>query len=297
MNDHNVNSLENKGSSFSKREWFFVILIITLIQGFTWYAAFINAGNGSALNFISFAGTLISIILAVLAIGYTYGESLHQKNQSDTVVSQISSLNKTIEKLKNQSDEFENIRKISEDLNGFKKYIVKGFDNNKESFKSLSEEVRKINNKDLIKSEVEEFKFITESERIEFVDSLINSRDSLSESIMLSLILFDGEIENGYLPDSVDESLILALNECDDIKKDEKYNVVGYLNGAIFTTKGFLEGFGLITHDKDDDIVVVKINKQLRDKYYNSVKNDSIQLTPFTRTFKKELLKRIERTN
>lgn len=64
---------------FSKREWVFSIVIVSLVQAFVWYSAFVNAGSGSALNFISFAGTLVSIILAVLAIGYTYGESISQK--------------------------------------------------------------------------------------------------------------------------------------------------------------------------------------------------------------------------
>lgn len=105
------------------REWGYIIVIITIVQGWIWYTAFVNAHNASALNYISFAGTLISIILAVLAIGYTYGESVKQKNSSDTVVNQISKLNDVIATIEMEASALQKISDIARDLQHFKENI------------------------------------------------------------------------------------------------------------------------------------------------------------------------------
>jgi hypothetical protein len=101
---------------FSRREWWLVLLLTSVVQGGIWYAAFVNSGEGSALNYISFAGTLVSIILAVLAIGYTYAETQSQKNRSDSVASQIGILNEVIKNIQIESAALESISVISEDL-------------------------------------------------------------------------------------------------------------------------------------------------------------------------------------
>lgn len=116
-------TLADDKKRFTKREWLLSISIISLIQAFIWYAAFVNAGNGSALNFISFAGTLVSIILAVLAIGYTYGEAQVQKNESNSVVQQVSKLNDVIGNLEYQSGNMNKLEDISFDLSELTKKL------------------------------------------------------------------------------------------------------------------------------------------------------------------------------
>ncbi len=102
--------------SFTTREWILFIFLVSLLQGFIWYAAFVNSANSSALNYISFAGTLISIILAVLAIGYTYGESISEKNKSNALSNQIETLNNVLNNLTIQSSSLEEISAINSDL-------------------------------------------------------------------------------------------------------------------------------------------------------------------------------------
>lgn len=77
---------------FSSREWLFTIFIISLTQFIIQSAAFIYAGSSSALGYISISGTIVSIILALLAIIYSYYQSTSQASSS-------SSLNAQIEKL------------------------------------------------------------------------------------------------------------------------------------------------------------------------------------------------------
>ena len=104
---------------FSTREWIFILVILALIQGSVWYISFVNSGNPSALTYVSFAGTLTSIILAVLAIGYTYGESQSQKYQSENVATQIRILNDVIKNIQIESKSLENITKMEEQLRLF----------------------------------------------------------------------------------------------------------------------------------------------------------------------------------
>lgn len=99
-------------SKFTKREWIHLIITISIIEGFIFWVSFQFSGNSSALGYVSFAGTLISIILAVLAIGYTYGESHQQKNSSTTLANQIESLVEIKDKLEIQADAMMDIQSV-----------------------------------------------------------------------------------------------------------------------------------------------------------------------------------------
>jgi len=112
---------------FSKREWIHLIITLSIIQGIIWYVSHIHSTNASALGYVSFAGTLISIILAVLAIGYTYGESQQQKNSSATLANQIDSLIDIKEKLEIQADALQGIRLLEENFQNFSKLVDSRF--------------------------------------------------------------------------------------------------------------------------------------------------------------------------
>lgn len=71
------------------------------------------------MGYVSFAGTIISIILAVLAIGYTYGESQQQKNSSVTLANQIDELVQIKEDLKIQAHALNDIQILKSDLKNY----------------------------------------------------------------------------------------------------------------------------------------------------------------------------------
>jgi len=104
---------------FTKREWVQLIITLSLFQAFFWYVVFENGQSGSALAYVSFAGTLVSIILAVLAIGYTYGESISSKNKSDGLAEQIDTLGGLIKNIELEASSLERIHDISTELSGF----------------------------------------------------------------------------------------------------------------------------------------------------------------------------------
>ncbi|WP_376882698.1 hypothetical protein [Aeromonas salmonicida] len=81
------------------REWIFVILITVLIQFIIQASAWLYGGNSGALGYLSFAGTAVSIILAVLAIIYSFLQSSAQEKSSlniSTQVANLSMLSKTL---------------------------------------------------------------------------------------------------------------------------------------------------------------------------------------------------------
>lgn len=110
-------------TKFSKREWIHLIITLSIVQAAIWFVSFVYANNSSALGYISFAGTIISIILAVLAIGYTYGESQQQKNSSSTLGNQIESLIKIKDKLEIQAEALEDIKELKSNLTRFSENV------------------------------------------------------------------------------------------------------------------------------------------------------------------------------
>lgn len=74
------------------REWIYTIIIVVLVQFLIQFSAWLYSGNVGALNYISFAGTLISIVLAVLAIIYSYVQSVSQANTTLNITKQVDSL-------------------------------------------------------------------------------------------------------------------------------------------------------------------------------------------------------------
>jgi hypothetical protein len=67
------------------REWIGVLVIVVLVQFMITYVSFDFGTSGRALGFVSFAGTVVSIIIGVVAILYSF----YQSNSQANVVSDI----------------------------------------------------------------------------------------------------------------------------------------------------------------------------------------------------------------
>ncbi|MUK43687.1 hypothetical protein GNP61_19250 [Aliivibrio fischeri] len=274
--------------SFSKREWMFSILIISLIQAFVWYAAFVNAGNGSALNFISFAGTLVSIILAVLAIGYTYGESLSQKNQSDAVVNQIVTLNQAIGNIKEQTDDLNQIREISENLTAFGRLVENRFDATHKEVESIScamQELTSVNSKQYAKSPSIS---LASNDKEILVQALCESRQPITEIGIMATLLIDGNQRNALLFDGIEKYLELA----DDRFENEDYEQSkGILSGSVFACLCMLEAIGLVTYNKKDGKSILKVDEVFKQRFIMAIKEQPMKSGKFYQAVREEMLK------
>lgn len=73
----------------STREWVMVCVLIILIQLLLHYWTSESMNSGEVLAYVSFAGTIVSIILAVLAIIYSFVQTQAQQATSDSISREI----------------------------------------------------------------------------------------------------------------------------------------------------------------------------------------------------------------
>lgn len=66
------------------------------------------AGNRDVIDYVSFAGTVVGMILAILAIVYSYLANASQKSDSDALRNQVSNLNDAINRASVSSNQFAN---------------------------------------------------------------------------------------------------------------------------------------------------------------------------------------------
>lgn len=243
---------------FTKREWIQLIITLTLIQAFFWYVVFENSQSASALGYVSFAGTLVSIILAVLAIGYTYGESISQKNKGNELANQITTLGTLIEHVEIEARSLEKIQDIAKELTSF--IGVYGKDK-QESTDYLAKIQSNISNLTMTRGNVSEdigpqYKWK--------VDKILNRRSPLDEACLLMIKLIERDqigsginAMAGILQDTLKETPMSLNNE--------------FFYGAIYTQYSLLVNLGLI--EEDEDSSWFKLSDDLSDFIMNHMIN------------------------
>jgi len=104
----------------SKREWWLIILVIVIGEYLFIDKVFKYGADAGIVSYVSFAGTIVSIILAVLAIVYSYYQNFSQQRDSNNIATQIDLLRNTVKDVRVSKDEFiselERINSISEKL-------------------------------------------------------------------------------------------------------------------------------------------------------------------------------------
>ncbi|MDC4552855.1 hypothetical protein NQ784_18395, partial [Acinetobacter baumannii] len=231
-------------TKFTKREWLLSIIILLIIEAFIFWVAFQFAGNSSALGYVSFAGTLISIILAVLAIGYTYGESHQQKNSSITLGNQIDSLIKIKERLEVQTNALEDIKILKDSLNEFSEKVESHFNETKVKLNEFNETMlaqptNKESNEEIktpiieLSDEYKEFIFKKYMQSTYVVSAL---------SLILSVLFFENRKK--YLDGVFNEQFLQDL-DINNLVGDSK----SIFAGSTFQTALFLQVFGFQKKD------------------------------------------------
>lgn len=81
-----------EGAWLSNREWIFVIILVILSQFLLHQYSSNMMNENQVINYISFSGTIVSIILAILAIVYSFFQSITQQSNSDKIASNVESL-------------------------------------------------------------------------------------------------------------------------------------------------------------------------------------------------------------
>ncbi len=102
------------------REWLFTIAIIILIQFIVQVGALIYSSDNNVLNYISFAGTIISIILATIAIVYSFVQTISQQSASSNISNQVDKLMSIVGQIDSSKkilvDSLEHLNNVSQKL-------------------------------------------------------------------------------------------------------------------------------------------------------------------------------------
>ncbi len=80
------------GKNFSRREWLMLIVILLMLEAAALIASHSFMSNQDVINYISFASTIASLLLAVLAIVYGFYQSESQKRVGDGVEGHLNSI-------------------------------------------------------------------------------------------------------------------------------------------------------------------------------------------------------------
>jgi uncharacterized membrane protein YccF (DUF307 family) len=187
-------SSEKLSKKIETKDWVYLFIISLFLQFIIYYFSFIYGGSVKALGYVSFAGTLISILLAIIAIGYTYGESIKQKTSSDQLLVEIAGLRDIKDKLAGQVDILENISAIKSVVEDTKN-AVNRFDVSKE-LEKFQLQLKNTENStlpanielDKIEQIIMGFKGVCDSHIFEIMDVIENSGVEKIEEIVFHLV-------------------------------------------------------------------------------------------------------------
>ncbi|WP_447830005.1 hypothetical protein [Aeromonas salmonicida] len=93
-----------KIKKFRTSQWIMAVIIICLAQLLIHYFSVQVMSGSEVINYVSFAGTIVSIILAVLAIVYSFYQSFTQQNNVDSISREVEKLKKTAKNIDASSD-------------------------------------------------------------------------------------------------------------------------------------------------------------------------------------------------
>lgn len=189
----------NVKKKIETKDWVYLFIISLFLQFIIYYFSFAYGGSVKALGYVSFAGTLISIILAVIAIGYTYGESIKQKTASDQLLFEIAGLREIKDKLAGQVNILENIAEIKTDIKDTKDAVNK-IDLLKQ-FKILTEDLDKLEEKtsiptiglDKIEQIIMSFKMIADGYILELAEVMDKMETDDLTDILVAVVKPDYE--------------------------------------------------------------------------------------------------------
>lgn len=236
---------------FKNREWLMTGIILILFQFIIQSAAWLYGDSKSALNYISFAGTIVSIILAVLAIIYSYIQNISQQNSATTISSQVDKLISVADTINSSKKE------LSKSLSHLKKVSVK-LDYSLSSQYQIKSSIEDLNRKLRFNSE-------ETSDTIEKYASSIQDNDEIWEkpytsgsngTVLNSLFIYYGE-KYTLTFDELKEQLLPAFFEgtIKDFSREnsESLNFLNTYKQVITQVGQILHAFGLITIEESHD--------------------------------------------
>ncbi|WP_242171042.1 MULTISPECIES: hypothetical protein [unclassified Pseudomonas] len=222
-----------KNEKFSTREWIFLILILLLIQFLIHWLSMKYGGSSSALGYVSFAGTVVSILLGLIAIIYSFVQSISQSSSAVEIREQIERLISAGEKITDSKNE---IHKSAQELREITTHLGGQLNENTTATNKITDILSDVSKTSSVFSKPED-------KTDETSYSLFNSNKIWSS---ISLIIIGEAIKRSWSVTDLKENILTPLSSELKISFDL---TVGMTLGMLFC----LESEGFIEYLNDDD--------------------------------------------
>ncbi|ELI1832683.1 hypothetical protein RQV66_000477 [Vibrio alginolyticus] len=253
------------------REWVFVMLIVVLIQFIIQASAWLYGGNSGALGYLSFAGTAVSIILAVLAIIYSFLQASAQEKSSSNISTQVTKL---VDVVQNIELSKETLQLTLDHLEG----VTRKLDISIENQTNIREEVSSLSNL---------FNSLNVAPSSSDIDNELYSKPLKKKFNGLSLILvfvyYSAKLK---LPTSkvVSKLAIPVMEKTNTFNDKNKERLSEFVEGSFLTTYQLLISFGWVEKRQDGTLF---LNYQFLlecEKFIESVLQDNSKTDPTIKT-------------
>lgn len=280
MNNHAF-PVEKK-QKLSTREWCLIIAILSLVQFFIHWVSYQFGGSPNALGYVSFAGTLVSIMLGLIAIIYSFVQSI---SQSTSVVEIREQVERLIVAGNEISESGKIIHSASQEVNGLvgdlASKVIENTSANKEVLGSVSKLTSELN----FSPSMHERKIsgvIAGSDGSDGSDDRISIVNSERIVVFLMVLCIYEGAKRGYTVDQVENLILPGLAKKIDV--DVNF-LIGAFNSVLFAleAEGYVEFGG-----KDIGSEVIEIadsfSDQVKGKIPDSMNGDNKYLNKFWQT-------------
>ncbi|MCD1209482.1 hypothetical protein B4949_17620 [Vibrio cholerae] len=211
-----------------------------LVQFCVQFAAFLYAGSESALGYISISGTIVSIILALLAIIYSYYQSTSQVNSSSSLNSQIGKLIEIVDKIKTNKDDFGSELAHLAEIRDKIESSISMQRLSHEKVEQLSESISQLRENELAG------KYPDSGEKDDFFRRLVIEGDN---STHITLLILFYSIQYGVKFQDIWENLIYPTVL--SLHKNATPELLQFYKGAIFSTINLLAALEYIEKSRE----------------------------------------------
>lgn len=136
---------DSTSKPFSRREWLFAGALVMLIEYWIFSVSHAVSGEQAIVNYVSFASTIASILLAVIAIIYSFVQTDSQQKTGNAIASQIDHLKNASIELRNSKEQLETqidrFSGLAENLNGLQGLVGNQINSVQESIQEMQKKL------------------------------------------------------------------------------------------------------------------------------------------------------------
>ncbi|MCK6251265.1 hypothetical protein [Pseudomonas fragi] len=288
----NKNSLpvEKNKKTLSTREWCLVIAILALIQFFVHWVSYQFGGSPNALGYVSFAGTLVSIMLGLIAIIYSFVQSI---SQSTSVVEIREQVERLIVAGNEISESGKMIHSASQEVNGLVGDLAsKVIENTSTSMEVLGSVSKLTSELNLSSSSIHVRKTSEVADGVSEAGKSISILDSDRVVIRLMTLCTYEAAKRKYTVSQAEKLILPELGKNTDVN-------VNFLVGAFNAVILAIEGEGYTSFDEEsieDDVIKVseKFNVRMKELIPETMSGDEPLFNQFWQTINGLSFEKIE---